>query len=101
MTLLISYDITSNRLRKKIADYLIFAGLIRMQKSVFAGSISRYEVKNIRRRLNKFFEKASGEEDKIMMNEIHKNSVKGDNFMGAYMPHIIRELRGEVKVKIY
>ncbi|MEE9374637.1 MAG: CRISPR-associated endonuclease Cas2 [Saprospiraceae bacterium] len=101
MTLSISYDISSNRLRKKVSDYLIYAGLIRMQRSVFLGNISRYEMKNIRSRLAELLSKNVSRDDKIILNEIHKNSIKNDNFMGDYGMDIIKELRGEIKVKIY
>ena len=40
MIYLVSYDITNNRLRKKIADKLLEYGLSRLQYSVFAGPLT-------------------------------------------------------------
>ena len=39
MTLLVSYDIENDRLRLKVANKLLEYGFIRLQKSVFAGTI--------------------------------------------------------------
>ncbi len=40
MSLLISYDIEDNYLRKKIADYIIDAGFARVQFSVYIGTVN-------------------------------------------------------------
>ena len=39
MNYMISYDISNNRVRKLVSDYLINNGFIRIQKSVFLGEI--------------------------------------------------------------
>lgn len=39
MTILVSYDIENDRLRLKTANKLLEFGLIRLQKSVFSGSL--------------------------------------------------------------
>jgi CRISPR-associated protein Cas2 len=47
MIYFVMYDIEDNKVRKKIADYLMEKGLYRVQKSIFLGETHRREFKNI------------------------------------------------------
>lgn len=45
--ILICYDITKNNLRKKLADKIIEAGLDRINKSVYLGTISDTQLRQL------------------------------------------------------
>lgn len=47
MNYMVSYDISNNRVRKLVSDYLINKGFIRIQKSVFLGEVKIEIYKNI------------------------------------------------------
>jgi len=55
--LLITYDIANNRHREKIADLLLNAGLLRVQKSVFEGEIKTSEFRKLKSGLKKYVSK--------------------------------------------
>lgn len=57
MNYLITYDVTDNKKRKKIADFLLEKGFRRIQKSVFLGNIKLNTYKNICFHLNKLLDK--------------------------------------------
>ena len=101
MTLLIAYDITDNSLRKKIADYLLYAGLYRVQKSVFIGYASRETKTKIVRKMRELNNQSSNEEDKIIIMPIHAKSFISAIFMGDYNEDMILDLTGKIKVRIY
>jgi len=71
MTLLVSYDIESNKIRTKIAKFLEKKG-IRIQKSVFAVEIERHGYE----RFLKTIEKISDGNGKIAVFELCKGCVK-------------------------
>lgn len=48
MFIVISYDITSNKKRIKLADILIELGMFRVQKSVFEGDLSQKKILKIK-----------------------------------------------------
>ena len=47
MSLLISYDIEDNYLRQKIANYILDAGLARVQYSVYIGTVREIVVNDL------------------------------------------------------
>ncbi|UXM84654.1 CRISPR-associated endonuclease Cas2 [Methanococcus aeolicus] len=58
------YDISDNKIRKKISDKCLNYGLYRIQKSVFAGSLNNNRVDELRVFCENIF-KEGGENDKI------------------------------------
>ena len=44
MNYLVSYDMSNNKNRKKISDYLLEKGFLRIQKSVFLGEIVKTKI---------------------------------------------------------
>lgn len=81
-TYLISYDISSNKLRKKCADYLINKGAKRTQKSVFIIIVDEQKVLTLFKKLEKLKEVS----DLLMMvrldgkQSVHKLSGYGFPF---------------------
>lgn len=47
MNYLLAYDISDNRNRKKVSDYLIEKGFLRIQNSVFMGEIASSKINEI------------------------------------------------------
>lgn len=47
MNYIMSYDISSNKTRKIVSDFLIDKGFVRIQRSVFLGECCLYEMKNM------------------------------------------------------
>lgn len=47
MNYVLSYDISANRTRKIVSDFLIDRGFIRIQKSVFIGECCLSEIENM------------------------------------------------------
>lgn len=66
MTILVSYDIENDRLREKTANKLLEYGLIRLQKSVFAGAIADTPWKHLLAWLQKEIVGAFGADDKLL-----------------------------------
>ena len=71
MLALLTYDIESDRLRKKIADTLIAIGLERIQYSVFMGSAPKEKLQAY---LNKI-ESDIGEEDRVYVIPLDSDHV--------------------------
>lgn len=67
---LISYDITENKVRKRFYDFLLDMGLKPIQKSLFWGIILRPELKDIQDRIN-FEHLKIGEDDKILITKVN------------------------------
>ena len=47
MNYLVSYDMSNNKNRKKISDYLLEKGFLRIQKSVFLGERVKTKIEDI------------------------------------------------------
>lgn len=101
MTLLISYDITNNRLRKQLADYLEYIGLRRVQKSVFIGYVNRNTRLKADVKAKEIIAQSEDVQDKIIIMPVHLKSLESAIFMGDYGEEFMREVTGQIKVKIY
>lgn len=56
MKYIISYDITKDKYRKDLSDFLISEGFIRIQKSIFLGNIEIEKVSSIVRNCKKYLD---------------------------------------------
>lgn len=56
MKYIISYDITKDKYRKDLSDFLISEGFIRIQKSIFLGNIEIEKVSSIIRNCKKYLD---------------------------------------------
>lgn len=70
MVKIIYYDITDNKGRTKIHDYLEAQGFERIQFSVFIGKIDRHRWQKVWARLSSFHAQYCSEEDKIYAHNI-------------------------------
>ncbi len=60
------YDISNDKIRKKISDKCLSYGLLRIQKSVFAGSLNKNRIDELR----VFCENIIEENDKVYIIEV-------------------------------
>lgn len=101
MNTLVSYDIQNDLLRKKLADWLIYQGYTRIQKSVFILSTDKsYAIKLREKLTNKWSNKLS-QHDKIMCVNITSNSLKDANFIGQYDEQELDFIINPPRVVIY
>ncbi len=75
MNYLVCYDITDNKLRKKIADKLIFYGLARVQLSVFIGYVTDLHFEKMRTVIEEKM-KEKTEKDSIVFLRINAENLK-------------------------
>ncbi len=75
MMYLISYDISHNSIRTKLAKELLKAGLERVQYSVFIGDLSDTERVQIEQKMEKHTEK--GSQYSILIVPLHQDMLKG------------------------
>ncbi len=54
----IAYDIADDRIRQKVSEALLNAGMLRVQKSVFEGEIAAKSLEKLQKRLGKCIGKA-------------------------------------------
>lgn len=59
------YDITDNKPRTKLADYLEQQGLVRLQYSVFSGEVEAHHWNRIWKHITHFFRTKCQPEDKV------------------------------------
>ena len=85
MPYLICYDITSNKKRNQASRFLIQSGLVRIQKSVFIGSLSSSGLEGLKNRLQKLKQKNPGPEDKVHILKIHQQAATEMTMIGAQM----------------
>ena len=81
MVYLICYDITRNKLRTKIADYLQERGCRRVQKSVFMGELHRKHFKLLYQTLQDISD-ALEENDTIIMMPVSEGNVQSMKMLG-------------------
>jgi CRISPR-associated protein Cas2 len=60
MNTLVVYDITSNRIRGKVADACLDYGMLRIQKSAFLGDMNRNRQEGLMVRIERILEKKKG-----------------------------------------
>ena len=54
MNYLLSYDISNDKVRKKVFDYLLEKGFLRIQNSVFLGEINVSKIDDILKKIQYF-----------------------------------------------
>ncbi|MBS5790228.1 CRISPR-associated endonuclease Cas2 [Fusobacterium sp.] len=72
MKYIISYDISSSKIRKEFSDFLLSENFIRIQKSVFIGNIKKKYL----------FKKIQDEKDSILLCPLCENDLKESYFIG-------------------
>lgn len=83
---LIIYDIENNNYRNKLADTLEAAGLIRIQKSVFAGRHTQHRWQQIWRRVQELHDTRGEDSDKIYSMIISNQMFKTMKSIGTSPP---------------
>lgn len=81
MICFIMYDITDNKIRKRIADYLEEKGCYRVQKSIFLGQLDRKlyrEIQNALWELQKTYEN----QDSILFVPVSEDEIKAMRIIG-------------------
>ena len=101
MILLIAYDIQENRIRYKVADYLLYEGFDRIQKSVFVGSVPSHYKASIESRILEFLDKSESRSDSFICIPLNKKVINSNNFVLGYSSDRLKELKDEILVKIY
>lgn len=81
MICFITYDITDNRIRKKISDYLEEKGCVRVQKSIFLAQIERVVFKTLQEGLASIAA-AYGESDSIFFIPVPEDSLHKMRIIG-------------------
>lgn len=83
MPYLISYDIENDRLRGKIANRLIAAGCVRLQKSVFAGQVKDTVFKELS---NWLYQSIKNPGDSIFILDIGPETLRHALWVGQQAP---------------
>ncbi len=81
MVVLITYDITSNKIRKKVSDYLEAMGCMRIQKSVFLGQIDKRSFKEIQDTIWEL-QQSYENEDSIIFLPVSESELLGMRLIG-------------------
>ncbi len=79
MKYIISYDISSSKIRKDFSDFLLSENFIRIQKSVFIGNIKK---KYLFKKIQNWIENVENEKDSILLCPLCENDFKESYFMG-------------------
>ncbi|MEZ4885611.1 MAG: CRISPR-associated endonuclease Cas2 [Chitinophagales bacterium] len=99
MAHLICYDIEEDGLRKKIADKLIENGLLRVQYSVFLGTMHEYQVQTLLEWLNHKVSTSQNPKNQILVLEVGKKQLQKMLVMGG-KPNDKDALLGELDTVI-
>jgi len=86
MTLLVSYDIEDDRLRLRAANKLLEYGLIRLQKSVFAGTVAAARWRQLSAWLKKEIVAHFGADDKLLYLPLTEGQATNFVFLPAPPP---------------
>ena len=79
MKYIISYDISSSKIRKDFSDFLLSENFIRIRKSVFIGNIKK---KYLFKKIQNWIENVENEKDSILLCPLCENNFKESYFMG-------------------
>lgn len=80
----IMYDIEDNQLRLKVSNILGEYGLIRIQKSVFCGSLTQSQWMTCQQEVEEKFLEMKGPEDRIYWLSSSKNQLEGMQVFGTF-----------------
>ena len=97
---LVSYDISDNRKRNKIAKLLEQYGYERIQYSVFTGLLPVWKIKELWARLEIIAESYHNPENRIICFAISKNSLKNMKIIGNFTADM-NYLTGEKHTEIF
>ena len=78
MLLTAIYDISSDKIRKKVSDRLLDLGLVRVQYSVFFGTLDNNRIDE----LALFAEEILAESDKLYLIPIHRDDLNAARIIG-------------------
>lgn len=81
MVVLITYDITSNKIRKKVSDFLEGMGFERIQKSVFLGQIDKRSFREIQETVYAL-QQSYDNEDSIVLLPVSESELMGMRMVG-------------------
>jgi len=76
MNYLVCYDITDNKLRKKIADKLFYYGLSRVQLSVFIGYVNDIHFERMQNEITEKMNENKKETDSIIFLRINYTNLQ-------------------------
>ena len=79
---LIAYDIENDRIRTKTANYLLAAGCIRLQLSVFAGELDGALFRKVDSWLKKNVDTAKYPNDKVLILDVGPETMKAMQWIG-------------------
>ncbi len=82
MNRLVCYDITDNKLRKKIADKLIQFGLARVQLSVFIGYVAAPHYTKMKEEIMEKIDEGNSDTDSIIFMDLHQDQIKNMIILG-------------------
>ena len=82
MTKLICYDISKNSLRTKMAKHIITAGLDRINKSVYLGTISDSSLTTLEQTLANLIKQKGEPNDSLILISVGKEQVKNMKIYG-------------------
>ncbi|MCZ2459983.1 MAG: CRISPR-associated endonuclease Cas2 [Chitinophagales bacterium] len=97
---LISYDISDNKKRAKIAKLLERSGYERIQYSVFTGLMAPHRNKELWKRLQKFTDTGEYPEDKLISFAISKTSFRNMKIIGSFAADL-KYLLGEKHTEVF
>lgn len=80
---LICYDIDNDRIRKKIADHLLAAGLDRIQYSVFIGPVKEGVMSQLMVSLERLMQQAKGTQDSLLCVRLTVSQVEKVRILGT------------------
>lgn len=84
MIYLVFYDITNDRLRKKVSDTLIAHGYERLQYSVFIGLENPKRIKGLWGRLKALMKKTDAPDDKLLFFGTEKRALEKMKVLGDF-----------------
>ena len=80
---LVSYDVSSNPTRTKMAALLAEAGYERLQLSVFLGLLPPWANEKLWQRLTQLLRRDANAEDRLFCLPVHKKAVKNMHIIGT------------------
>lgn len=80
---MVSYDISSNRTRLKVADLLLAQGYERLQLSVFLGLAPLWANEKLWQRLTQLLAADANDADRLLCLPVHKKAVKNMQIIGV------------------
>ena len=80
----VMYDIEDNNLRLKVSNILEEYGLIRIQKSIFCGSLTQSQWMTCQQQVEEKFVEKQDQDDRIFWLSSSKNQLEGMQVFGTF-----------------